>query len=411
MPVLNKLDRLQHGQIFLQAVGTAWRLRRFNKKKNKMAFTISGIGNYSGITFTTTQPPPPPIYYLWSWGQGISGRLGLGNTTDYSSPKQIGALTTWSSIAAAEGWAMALKTDGTMWSWGRNYAGQLGLGNTTYYSSPKQIGALTTWANISTGKASNMFAIKTNGTLWAWGGNYGYKLGLGNTTSYSSPVQVGSLTDWAIIISLAGNGAAAIKTNGTMWSWGQGSNGQLGLGNTTNTSSPQQIGALTTWSNITNIRFGALATKTDGTLWTWGANGYGELGLGDTTNRSSPVQIGALTTWQSVSAGYYHGLAVKTDGTLWSWGRNAVGSLGLGDTTNRSSPVQVGALTTWLNISGGVEHNLAIKTDGTMWSWGDNQSGRLGIGDITNRSSPVQIGSLTNWANVSAGGSFSLAIG
>ncbi len=100
--------------------------------------------------------------------------------------------------------------------------------------------------------------------------------------------------------------------------------------------------------------------KTDGTLWVWGENSYGRLGLGDTTNRSSPVQIGALTTWLNISAGKYYSSAIKTDGTMWAWGRNIFGELGQGDTINRSSPVQVGALTTWLNISGGGRHTLAI---------------------------------------------------
>ena len=96
-------------------------------------------------------------------------------------------------------------------------------------------------------------------------------------------------------------------------------------------------------------------------LWSWGRNTNGQLGLGNTTNYSSPIQVGALTTWLNVSAGQAHSLAAKTDGTLWSWGRGVSGCLGLGNTTNYSSPKQVGALTTWLNVSAGSYFTIALK--------------------------------------------------
>jgi len=135
-------------------------------------------------------------------------------------------------------------------------------------------------------------------------------------------------------------------------------------------------------------------------LYSWGGNAQGQLGLNDTINRSSPVQVGALTTWATVSAGSA-AVAVKTDGTLWSWGQNAAGQLGLNDTVLRSSPVQVGALTAWFQVDNGGAHTVAIKTDGTLWSWGQNASGQLGLNDIVSRSSPVQVGALTTWFQAS----------
>ena len=101
---------------------------------------------------------------------------------------------------------------------------------------------------------------------------------------------------------------------------GENSYGQLGLGNITNYSSPKQVGALTTWSNVVGGTNFSLATKTDGTLWTWGRNRLGQLGLGNTTNYSSPKQVGSLTTWRNITAGFYHTLATQTNGTLWAWG-------------------------------------------------------------------------------------------
>jgi len=347
---------------------------------------------------------------LWSWGANSYGQLGLGDTTTRSSPVQVGALITWSNIACGSLHTIATKTDGTLWSWGRGLSfGQLGLGNTNNYSSPKQVGALTTWLNITCGRY-NSLAVKTDGTLWSWGYNNNGQLGLNNTTSYSSPKQVGALTTW-LNIGAGQYHVLATKTDGTLWSWGANGNGQLGLGNITYYSSPKQVGALTTWLKISSGGYNFnLATKTDGTLWSWGRNSNGQLGLGNTTARSSPVQVGALTTWSNITCGEYCAIATKTDGTLWSWGNNSFGQLGLGNTTYYSSPKQVGALTTWSTIAGGQGQSLATKTDGTLWSWGSNNLGQLGLGNTTNYSSPKQVGALTTWSKVKGGAYFFTAI-
>ena len=375
-----------------------------------MPFTFSGL-NFVGDVSAQAVFPIPPVYYLQGWGYNAYGAVGDGSTIDKSSPVQIDAGTTWSEIATRDGHSMATKTDGTLWTWGYNQFGQLGNGAPvgTYpsgrLSSPVQVGALTNWSKISAGE-SHSIATKTDGTIWSWGGNYGTgngQLGLGDTAARSSPVQIGALTTWSQIATGARH-TMAVKTDGTMWSWGNGGSGRLGLGNQTDYSSPKQIGALTTWSKITTTSAASFAIKTDGTLWGWGYNYYGGVGDGTTIYRSSPVQIGALTTWSSIDGGDGYVLAIKTDGTLWSWGYNAYyGALGLGNTTNRSSPVQVGALTTWSAVSAGSFTSVAIKTDGTLWSWGFNAQAQLGLGNTTNRSSPVQVGSSTAWYSVAAG--------
>lgn len=146
----------------------------------------------SGTWAKVTQP------HLYSWGDNNNGQLGLGNTTNYSSPNQVGSLTNWLNIASGSYFSFIIKTDGTLWSWGQNVFGQLGLNNITYYSSPKQVGSLTNWLNVSCG-AYHSIVTKTDGTLWAWGRNNFGQLGLGNTTNYSSPKQVGSLKTWTAI--------------------------------------------------------------------------------------------------------------------------------------------------------------------------------------------------------------------
>jgi len=295
-----------------------------------------------------------------------------------------------------------------LYGWGRNNTQYpaIGLNNTTSYSSPKQTGNLTgDWAKISAVASGSTVAVKTNGTLWSWG--YGIQGALGYAGSYiSSPKQVGALTDWLSVTS-GYNFCLAIKTNGTLWSWGYNAQGQLGHGDVTYLSSPKQVGSLTTWLLTACGAYHALAIKTDGTLWAWGFNTFGQLGLNDTISRSSPVQVGALTTWSKIAGGRNCSIVIKTDGTLWAWGTNFYGQLGLGNTTYYSSPKQVGALTTWSTIAGGNFQTVAIKTDGTLWTWGRNNVGQLGLGNSITYSSPKQVGTLTTWNALHTDGALS----
>ena len=368
---------------------------------------------------------------LWAWGGGHNGKLGLGDTTNRSSPSQVGDLTDWIDVGAYFRGGLAVKADGTLWSWGDNAYGQLANGNTTGSSSPAQVGSLTNWFQVEGGE-EHAIAIKTDGTLWAWGRNNEGQLGVGDTTDRCSPVQVGSLTDWKgmssdnltagtpIKISVGFDTNLVIKDDGTLWTWGNGNYGQLGTGSITDTSSPVQVGSLTNWASIQGPSAEdpqVVAVKTDGTLWAWGANNYGQAGQGSTTTDgySSPVQIGSLTTWKYLATPGNGVLASKTDGTLWAWGQNNVGQLGLGNTTNYSSPVQVGSLTNWGAITSGDKLMRAIKTDGTLWAWGYNYYGQVGNSasyPTAYPSSPVQIGSSTKWGKIMRGnmGSFTIAL-
>ena len=198
---------------------------------------------------------------------------------------------------------------------------------------------------------------------------------------------------------------AAIKTDGTLWTWGNNSKGQLGnntcIATGAGVSSPVQVvGAATTWCQVSGLSFAFAAIKTNGTLWTWGYAICGQLGDGTSISKSSPVQISSgATTWKQVSNSVLSpsGLATKTDGTLWSWGCNNSGQLGDGTTIDRCAPVQVltcGSGAAWVEVNGGV----AIKTDRTLWTWGCNNFGQLGDGTTISKSSPVQtIAGGTNW--------------
>ena len=173
-----------------------------------MSFRYQGAWIQAGLFNPLAAPPPILLYNLYTWGQNNYGQLGLGNTTNYSSPKQVGSLTNWTMLAGSEDFSAAIKTDGTLWTWGRNNLGQLGLGNRTYYSSPKQVGALTNWSTIAP-QLGGAMAIKS-GALWVWGQNGSGQLGLGDITTRSSPTQLGTATTW----NLAGWGAYSALTLG-----------------------------------------------------------------------------------------------------------------------------------------------------------------------------------------------------
>lgn len=236
-------------------------------------------------------------------------------------------------------------TAGSLYAWGYNGYGQLGQGNTTSTSSPVQIGSSTSWTDASI--CDHAIAIQSSGSLWAWGYASSGRLGDGTTVSKSSPVQIGSLTNWASAQAKS-TSTLALKTDGTLWSWGEGSNGRLGNGSTANISSPVQIGALTSWTKIGYGSQGGSnghAIRSGNTLWAWGFGGqsytdsYGTIlnypyPTVSQTTYSSPVQVGSSISWSAVATGSDHALALTTGGALWAWGTNVRYQCGKTDANN-----------------------------------------------------------------------------
>jgi alpha-tubulin suppressor-like RCC1 family protein len=352
---------------------------------------------------------------LWAWGFNNVGQLGDNTTTSKRSPVSvIGGFTDWCQISAGCAHTAAVRTNGTLWAWGCNNSGRLGDNTTTNRSSPVPVvSGFIDWCQVSAG--CHTAAVRTNGTLWAWGFNNVGQLGDNTITSKLSPVSViGGFTDWCQV-SVGSEHTAALRTNGTLWAWGCGFRGRLGDDMIDNRSSPVSvIGGFTDWCQLSAGHAHTAAVRTNGTLWAWGYNGTGQLGDGTTViARSSPVSVvGGFTDWCQVSAGRNFTAAVRTNGTLWAWGYNGRGQLGDGASTYRISPVSViGGFTDWCQVSAGYAHTAALRTNGTLWAWGYNGRGQLGDNTITSTSSPVSVvGGFTNWSQVTAGACHTAAV-
>jgi alpha-tubulin suppressor-like RCC1 family protein len=337
-------------------------------------------------------------------GLNYYGRFGLGDTAHKNELTSVGLTTDWLMVSGDDHHTLGIKTDGTLWSWGRNHNGQLGLGDLTDRYSPVRIGTATNWAFVSAGEVSTnvSFAIKTNGTLWAWGANSQFELGLGNVTAMhpvTTPMQVGTATNWARIA--ASNHVMAIKTDGTLWGWGYNRYGPLGTGSTFNghIKLPTYIGA-----GYKDVAVGpehTIAVKTNNALMACGQNNVRQLGLNDIVNRSSFTQVGTSLTWSTCATGSNSGLAIRTDGTLWGWGNNGSGELGLGHQSQVNTPIRVGDDTTWSKVGMGGASMFAIMQNKTLWVAGHNSFKQLGLGSASPSAvwTITKVGTDTNWVS------------
>ena len=312
-------------------------------------------------------------------------------------------------ISAGASHTILAKSDGTVWAWGGNNEGQIGDGTTTSRSAPLQVLAVSGAVAVSAGSYHSV-ALTSEGAVWAWGRNMYGQLGDGTSTQRLSPVQVPGLSG-VTAVAASENSTYALKGDGTLWAWGHNNEGQLGDGTKTDRYSPVQVQGL---SDVATVSAGALhgaALRSDGTVWTWGCNVFGALGDGTTTSRLTPIQVTSLSGMTGIAADGYHTLAVKNDGTLWAWGTGSFGELGNGAMPMFSStPVQAIGLTAAAAAEAGAYHSIALLDDGTLAACGYNLYGQLGDGTNTNRSIAVPVLGMSSVVAVGAGYLHTVAI-
>ena len=411
---------------------------------------------------------------IWGWGTNTNGQIGA----DSSIPRQIDGDTNWSKVSCGGAFLLALKTNGESYHRGENTFGQDGSNsrNTSQnfwrqYQFFDGVSAFdNTFTDIAAGANTAYLVGTTTSRMVSCGQNSNGQIGDFTFIHRSQLVTVGGGSFGSGMRIFAGDShAAAIRSDGVLWTWGLNGDGQLGLGNTNTVSNPQQVPG--TWSTISLSRESSAAIRTDGTLWTWGNNSEGQLGDGSRTNRTSPVQVSGGGSWISVAAGRLATIAIKSGGGLFTWGVGTRLGVDTGG-VSRSSPVQVGSsswsivaathtagtfeqgtwlartassgelhaygaiagdgttgsktpiepvaaqltsnspvlinATGWTALSAGPNHILGIKSNG-LYAWGLNGDGQLGDGTRSFRNAPVQIGS-SNWTRVSAGTTHSAAI-
>ena len=355
---------------------------------------------------------------LYAWGQNTAGMIGDGTVGNKSVPTNIsssGALAGKTIVQVTGGAAnsIGLASDGTLYAWGWNNYGQLGQGSSTPSSSNVPLavpmtGVLAgkTIVQVASG-GQTLYALASDGSLFAWGYSQNGELGTGATTpSNFTPVQVSIPGGQTITkVSAYGNGAVALAGNGTLYAWGLGTSGQLGNGTSASSTTPVAVtmsGALLnkTVQTISTSGSTAYALTTDGSVFAWGSNSGGALGINSTSPSSSNVPV-AVTGFggRSIASigGYaYGGTALATDGTAFVWGTNAYGTVGNGGTTNAlapTSPLTSGVLAgkTITQVMASGPTMVVLTSDGTVFSWGYAFGGNLGNGQTgTNtQASPV----------------------
>jgi alpha-tubulin suppressor-like RCC1 family protein len=262
---------------------------------------------------------------------------------------------------------------------------------------------------------------KNNGTVWTWGNNSNGQLGDGTTTDRATPMPVSGLAGVSAVAAGSAH-SVALKNDGTVWAWGSNSNGQLGDGTTIDRATPVPVSGLTGVTAVAAGSAHSVALKNDGTVWAWGSNSKGQLGNGTTTDRSTPVQVSTLVGITAVAAGASHSIALRNivgvinDGTIWAWGSNSNGQLGNGTTVDTWIPIQVSGLTGVTAIAAGSAHTVAVRNifslinDGTLWAWGSNGNGQLGNGTTTDSWTPVMVSGLSLMTTIAAGFNHTIAL-
>ncbi|NVO06105.1 MAG: hypothetical protein HXX19_09345 [Rhodoferax sp.] len=344
------------------------------------AFTLGAVANvvagFNSSAVLKARVSGAAQTYLW--GDNTWGQMGIGSqVTPSSTPAVVADTATWKAIAAGGSHTLAVKSDGTLWAWGLNQDGQLGDGfsaasgqSHVFQTTPEKIGTSSTWATVAAGEAHSM-ALDT-------------------------------------------------ATSPALYVWGQNTYGQLGLGTTTNIFAPGNTSKIaaasgTSWLAIAAGARHSMALRSDQRILTWGDDSLGQ--LGDWAAPSNPTLtpttiIGLSAKALAIAAGSYHSLAIMADHTLWSWGDNAHGQLGYTPAIGTFSAfaTQMGTDNDWLAVAGGGSHTLAIKQNQTLWAWGGNAYGQLGNNSTTDAPAPVQIGKASRWVAVAAGKYHSMAI-
>jgi alpha-tubulin suppressor-like RCC1 family protein len=341
---------------------------------------------------------------------GFTGEGRVGFDASPASTVSFGTYIpgSWTQVSSDGNKSLAIDTSGLLYGWGVNYPLPSELPESTQFKLYEDnfifdSDNVVSWAQVSASISGRFtLGLRSDGTLYGWGNNQWGQLGTNNTTSRSSPVKIGT-SSWSQV-SAGGLHSVGITVNGTLFAWGNNGNGQLGDNTRVSRSQPWQLPSLSSWTQVSAGTFHTMAIDVNNRLFAWGAAGSGQLGTSSNVPRSSPVQVGT-SSWTQVSAAEFHTLGIRSDGILFAWGQNLTqGILGINSTNTGvfNSPQQLGT-STWSQVAASFWNSYAIRSDGALFGWGDNSVGQIGIG-VTGGvyRSPILISS-SSWTNISSG--------
>lgn len=411
-----------------------------------VTYLIAGlaVGIFQGCgskSSTTTYPTSTSTYYthsaafkaystpfgtysthnLFAWGNNAFGQLGIDSTSTATSPAAVATPSRFAGFSIGSNHTLAFvpfRNTSSVWAWGYNGYGQLGngtSGSTNSSSIPRGISGLPNVTAVAAGGYHSL-AIANNGSLYSWGSNSNGQLGINKGGDASLPQPVWDLIAGAApfgnVARIAAGGlhSIALKTDGTVWTWGSNNNGQLGLGDTSDRIAPVQVTNLPP-GRVKLIAAGgafSVAVTGDDRVYVWGYNGFGQLGQNPTPAApaaavpfSSNPQLVTISgfsgTIKAVAAGLDHILIMNNQGTIWAWGYNGNGQFGNGVTADINyTPTLIGTFDSTLQIDGlspilAIGHHSLAFQGRHLKAWGDNGSGQLGNGSSTNSSTPVAV--------------------
>ena len=354
--------------------------------------------------------------YCWSWGYNQFGELGISAVGSKSSPVSVVGDHVFSSIFSDFGAPMTAairSSDGSLWTWGgRNQTFRhLGDGTAVNRSSPVSVLGSNSYTTVNVGNTGTTgaytIAVRHDGTLWAFGNNSFGAYGNNTITNQSSPISVPIAANEFSTLSAGFYTSAGIKaSDGSVWTWGYNKYGQLGNNLSSfgwSKSSPVSVLGNHVFTKVVGGSNFSIGLKADGSLWTTGQNSSGNLGVGDIEHRSSYVSVSGGHSFIDVSTGSQFAVAIRGDGTAWSWGSNFAGQLGTGNTNNASTPVSVFGEHTFTKVACGDFHVIALKSDGSILAWGDGSYGQLGTNEMLLYSTPVAVVGGYTFKDVAAG--------